>query len=134
MAELPEELPTGAFLASMPWWVVLGRGEGDGGDDAGASGEPPGYLVLDADGSTCLAVFTDEDLAQRFVGDVGFDGGPLPVDTPEQFASLARRLPPICDYAAFDPPSRVGARARWVVSLPEVLRALKRARDEAVGE
>lgn len=131
MSELPEELPAGAFLASMPWWVVLGR-EGDAG--AEASGEPPGYLVLDADGSTCLAVFTDEDLAQRFVGDVDFDGGPLPVDTPEQFASLAGRLPPICQYAAFDPPSRVGAQARWVVALPEVLRALKRARDEAEGE
>ena len=134
MAELPEELPTGAFLASMPWWVVLGRGGGDAGDGADHSGEPPGYLVLDADGSTCLAVFTDEDLAQRFVGDVDFDGGPLPVDTPEQFVSLAGRLPPICQYAAFDPPSRVGARARWVVSLPEVLRALKRARDEADQE
>ena len=130
MSELPEELPTGAFLASMPWWVVLGRGEGD----AVGAGETPGYLVLDADGSTCLAVFTDEDLAQRFVGDVDFDGGPLPVDTPEQFASLAGRLPPICQYAAFDPPSRVGARARWVVALPEVLRALKRARDEADHE
>ena len=130
MPELPEELPTGAFLASMPWWVVLGRGDGA----ADISGDAPGYLVLDADGSTCLAVFTDEDLAQRFVGDVDFDGGPLPVDTPEQFASLARRLPPVCQYAAFDPPSRVGARARWVVALPEVLRALKRARDEAEGE
>src|SRR5687768_593040 len=115
MAELPEELPTGAFLASMPWWVVPGRGDDDadevdaGEPDAGGigagitAGEPPGYLVLDADGSTCLAVFTDEDLAQRFVGDVGFDGGPLPVDTPEQFASLARQLPPVCQYAAFDP-------------------------------
>lgn len=134
MPELPEEMPTGAFLASMPWWVVLGRGEGDAGDAADVSGEPPGYLVLDADGSTCLAVFTDEDLAERFVGDVDFDGGPLPVDTPEQFASLAGRLPSICQYAAFDPPSRVGARARWVVALPEVLKALARARAEAEGE
>jgi hypothetical protein len=125
MSDLPEELPQDAFLASMPWWVVLGR-------DADAPGQPeaPGYLVLDADGSTCLAVFTDEDLARRFVDDVGFAGGPLPVDAPEQFESLARRLPPICQYAAFDPPSRVGARARWVVPLAEVLLALARARDD----
>jgi hypothetical protein len=128
MPELPEELPPGAFVASMPWWVVLGRGSGDAPD-----AQRPGYLVLDADGSTCLAVFTDEDLAQRFVGDVGFGGGPLPVETPEQFISLARRLPAICQYAVFDPPSRVGARARWVVALAEVSRALEAARDEAEG-
>ena len=126
MSDLPDELPAGAFLASMPWWVVLGRGA----DDAGEA-DDPGYLVLDADGATCLAVFTDEDLAQRFVDDVGFGGGPLPVDGPEQFESLARRLPEICQYVAFDPPSRVGARARWVVALGEVLRALDRARDDA---
>src|SRR5437868_10093319 len=129
MSELPEELPSGAFLASMPWWVVLGGG-GNGGEDA----QRPGYLVLDADGSTCLAVFTDEDLAQRFVDDSGFDGGPLPVDTPAQFLSLVRRLPAVCEYAAFDPPSRVGARARWVVALSEVARALEAAHDERDGD
>ena len=110
MAELPEELPSNAFLTSMPWWVVLGRERQ--GEVETEAGERPGYLVLDADGSTCLAVFTDEDLAQRFVDESGFDGGPLPVDTPAQFLGLVRRLPSICEYAAFDPPSRVGARAR----------------------
>jgi hypothetical protein len=130
MADLPEELPPGEFLASMPWWVVLGseRGSADG------AGVQPGYLVLDADGSTCLAVFTDEDLAMRFVADVGFDGGPLPVETPDQFLGLASRLPEICQYAAFDPPSRVGARARWVVTLGEVRRALDAARDALSDE
>jgi hypothetical protein len=103
------------------------------GDPDGAEGRP-GYLVLDADGSTCLAVFTDEDLALRFVADVGFDGGPLPVETPEQFIGLAGRLPEICQYAAFDPPSRVGARARWVVTLSEVRRALDAARDASSDE
>jgi hypothetical protein len=130
MAELPEDLPPGEFLASMPWWVVLGSERG--GADA-AEGRP-GYLVLDADGSTCLAVFTDEDLAMRFVADVGFDDGPLPVETPEQFLGLASRLPEICQYAAFDPPSRVGARARWVVTLAEVRRALGAARDALSDE
>ena len=127
----PDDLPPNAFLASMPWWVVLGR---EGAEARAGGDEAPGYLVLDADGSTCLAVFTDEDLAQRFVGDVSFDGGPLPVETPEQFLGLARRLPAICQYAAFDPPSRVGTRARWVVPLTEVARALQAAREEVEGE
>jgi hypothetical protein len=118
-----DDLPANAFLASLPWWVVLGRDAQDP--------DSPGYLVLDADNSTCLAVFTDEDLAQRFVDDVGFEGGPLPVEGPEQFESLARRLPDVCQYVAFDPPSRVGARARWVVGLGEVLRAVDRAREDA---
>ena len=130
MSELPEDIPSNAFLATMPWWVVLGRERADASSAGERTAERPGYLVLDADGSTCLAVFTDEDLAQRFVGDVGFDGGPLPVETPEQFLGLARRLPEVCQYAAFDPPSRVGARARWVVTLTEVARALEAARDE----
>ena len=121
-----DHLPANTFLASLPWWVVLGR-------DA-QTGDSPGYLVLDADGSTCLAVFTDEDLAQRFVGAVGFEGGPLPVDTPEQFARLLRRLPTFCTYAMFDPPPKVGARARWVVPLTEVLRALEEARERMEEE
>ena len=133
MSDLPEDLPPDAFLATMPWWVVLGREHEEANAARADGGESPGYLVLDADGSTCLAVFTDEDLAQRFVGDVGFDGGPLPVDTPEQFLGLAGRLPAICEYAAFDPPSRVGARARWIVPLTEVARALEAARDEVNG-
>ena len=120
-----DELPANAFVASLPWWVVLGQEE----PAAGAGGATPGYLVLDADGSTCLAVVTDEDLAQRFVGAVDFNGGPLPVSTPEQFVRLLRRLPPICTYAMFDPPPKVGARARWVVPLIEVLRALEEARE-----
>jgi hypothetical protein len=130
MAELPDELPQDQFLATMPWWVVLGSERGEGAPEEGR----PGYLVLDADGSTCLAVFTDEDLALRFVEDVGFDGGPLPVATPGQFLLLASRLPDVCQYAAFDPPARVGARARWVVPLTEVSRALAAARAETGEE
>jgi hypothetical protein len=125
MSDVPDEsddLPPNAFIASMPWWLVLGR------EDAGS--DSAGFLVLDVDGGTCLAVFTDEDLAQRFVKEVDFDGGPLPVETPEQFWQLARRLPTICTYAAFDPPPRVGGRARWVVPLGDVLRALATARGD----
>jgi len=127
MSNDPNDLPSDAFLTTMPWWVVLGREQPDS--------STPGYLVLDVDSGTCLAIFTDEDLAQRFVDDVGFDGGPLPVEEPGQFASLARRLPPICTYAAFDPPPRVGGRAKWVVPLAEVLRALEAAqRDRDVED
>jgi hypothetical protein len=126
-----DDLPAGAFLASMPWWVVLGRHSADTGSP-GSPGSPTsaGYLVLDVDGGTCLAVFTDEDLAQRFVAEAQFDGGPLPVDTPERFWQLARRLPRICTYAAFDPPAKVGGRARWVVPLADVLKALAAAQRE----
>jgi hypothetical protein len=122
-----DDLPSNAFLASLPWYVVLGR-------ERHPESSGPGYLVLDADGSTCLAVFTDEDLAQRFVAETSFDGGPLPVEAPEQFVRLLRRLPAICTYAAFDPPPRVGARARWVVPLLEVLRALDAAQREFDAE
>jgi hypothetical protein len=132
MSDDPTDLPPGAFLAALPWWVVVGR-------DEPADTSAPGYLVLDADGSTCLAIFTDEDLAQRFVKEADFDGGPQSVDTPDQFWQLARRLPTICTYAAFDPPPRIGGRARWVVPLGEVLRALAAVErepqeDEGAGE
>lgn len=135
MPPMPDELPPDVFLASLPWWVVLAREPSPAGT-AAASDPPaaaPGYLVLDTGGVTCLAVFTDEDLAERFVRTAGFGGGPLPVHTPPQFAALARRLPPICTCCAFDPPPRVGGRARWVVSLAQVLKALKEAQAEAEG-
>ena len=131
MPRVPDELPPNAFVASLPWWVVLGH-------EPPSSVAPPepatGYLVLDTEGTTCLAVFPDEDLAERFVRAVGFGGGPLPVDTPRQFAALAARLPPICTCCAFDPPPKVGGRARWVVPLAQVTAALKAAEGESLSD
>jgi hypothetical protein len=74
-------------------------------------------------------VFTDEDLADRFVRSSGFAGLPVPADTPAEFLTLAATLPPVCTHVAFDPPPRVGSRARWVVTLAEVLRAVKAAEE-----
>jgi hypothetical protein len=116
--DLPNEpvpLPGDAFFTSFPWWVVMtGRGIA-GGARPGPDG---GFLVLDADGSTCLAVFSDEDLAGRFVEASGFrQGMPTAVESPRAFIELARFLPAVCQYVAFDPPPRVGARARWVLAL-----------------
>ena len=134
-------LPPGAFLAPFPWWVVL-----DGNTAAAVSAEPgsgrltvsvrpgasAGYLMLDAaDGSTCLAVFTDEDLAQRFVASAALDFPAVAaaLEAPDQFLSLLDTLPRVCSYAAFDPPARVGGRARWVVGLSQVRRVLRRWAD-----
>ena len=134
-------LPANRFLAPLPWWVVVQS------DTAGVrvrldphtrsivpEARPvdgTGYLVLDAaDGSTCLAVFTDEDLAERFIRATDFPGVPLAHSTPEHFLSLAQTLPAVCSHVAFDPPGQVGARARWVVSLRDVLEALRNVGDE----
>jgi hypothetical protein len=123
MTDLPDDapLPPGMFLAPMPWWVLR--------DDAAA-----GYVVLDAaDGATCLAAFTDEDLADRFAAATGFDGRAVPAATPADFLDLLRAVPPICTYVAFDPPGHVGGRARWVVPVPRVravLTAIRAATEE----
>jgi hypothetical protein len=118
-------MPPDAFLAPFPWWVAVTRHEPVGSEGAVRLGPGSGFLVLDAaDGSTCLAVFTDEDLARRFVDASGFAGLPVSVETPRRFIALARHVPPVCTHAAFDPPPRVGARARWVVPLKQVLTAL----------
>ncbi|HEX8911765.1 MAG TPA: hypothetical protein VF796_05355 [Humisphaera sp.] len=109
-------LPPGMFLATMPWSVL--RVSGDG---------PAGYVVIDAtDGSTCLALFTDDDLAERFVRDAGVTADVAAVDSPAAFAELVLHLPPICTHASFDPPATVGGRARWVVPLTYLLRVLRR--------
>ena len=123
MSEFPDELPAGAFLAPLPWWVVVRRDvDGRGGGEGAAAG----YLVLDAaDGSTCLAVFRDEDLAERFTLTVDFPGRPVAATTPAEALQLVAGLPRVCTHAAFDPPPRVGGRARWVVPLAEVARALR---------
>lgn len=118
----PHSLPADAFFTTFPWWVVLtGRGGGDA-----RPGPNSGFVVLDADGSTCLAVFTDEDLATRFVDGSGLrQGMATSVESPRAFLEMAQFLPPVCQYVAFDPPPRVGARARWVLALAEVLRVLE---------
>ena len=121
MTDLPDDdaLPPGMFLAPMPWWVLR--------DDAAA-----GYVVLDAaDGVTCLAVFTDEDLADRFAAATGFAGRSVATARPADFLDLLRGVPPICTYAAFDPPGRVGGRARWVVPLARVRAVLTALAAEA---
>ena len=125
MSEFPDELPAGAFLAPLPWWVVVRRAP-----DAEAAAAAAGYLVLDAaDGSTCLAVFTDEDLAERFTRTVDFPGRLVAATTPAEAERLLVALPRVCTHAAFDPPPRVGGRARWVVPLAEVTRALRALED-----
>lgn len=120
MTDLPDDdaLPPGTFLAPMPWWVLR--------DDAAA-----GYVVLDAaDGVTCLAVFTDEDLADRFAAATGFAGRAVAAASLDDGLALLAALPPICTHVAFDPPGRVGGRARWVVPLARVRAVLTRLRAE----
>src|SRR6476646_4478944 len=113
-----DDIPPDAFLASFPWWVVATRLEAVGEEGAVRLGPDSGFLVLDAaDGSTSLAVFTGEDLAERFVAASGFPGRAVGIETPRRFVAVARYVPPVCTHAAFDPPARVGGRARWVVPL-----------------
>ena len=119
-------LPSGAFLAPFPWWVVMTRPAAGPVVGTIRPGADSGFLVVDADdGSTCLAVFTDDDLAGRFAAAAGFPGVPTAVARPRDFVALAGFLPPVCTYAAFDPPGRVGARARWFVPLGRLLAALR---------
>src|SRR4051812_50196604 len=122
----PAEMRPNTFLAPFPWWVVATRLEVVGDEGAVRLGPDSGFLVLDAaDGSTCLAVFTDEDLADRFVAGSGFPGRPVGIETPRRFVAVARHVPPVCTHAAFDPPPQVGGRARWVVPLQQVLAAME---------
>ena len=112
-------LPSGAFFATFPWFVIQAS--------APRSGDPIGYLMLDVEGGTCLAVFTDDDLAERFIRATEFgNGATRALENPDAFISLVNWLPDLCRYVAFDPPGRVGARARWVVPLSDVLRELRR--------
>jgi hypothetical protein len=125
-----DELPDGAFFTSFPWWVVLTGRTSDGDGDA-RPGPDSGFVVLDADGSTCLAVFTDEDLAARFVDGSGLrQGAATQLESPRAFLEMARFLPPVCQYVAFDPPPRVGARARWVLALADVMKVLEPLSDD----
>src|SRR3954471_22721481 len=82
-------LPAGGFLASFPWWVVMTRPAAGPAAGAVRPGADSGVLVGDAaDGSTCLAVFTDDDLAGRFAAAAGFPGVPMAVARPRDFVAL----------------------------------------------
>lgn len=97
-----------------------------------------GYLMLDTEAGTCLAVFTDEDLAARFIDSTrqlaGTSAIAVAIETPDQFLRLAGMLPPICTAVAFDPPGVVGGRARWVVALTDVVVAVRSVQSESEGE
>ena len=128
----PDSLPDDAFFTSFPWWVIL---TGRGGAGPARVGHDSGFVVLDADGSTCLAVFTDEDLAARFVDGSGLrQGMATPLESPRAFLEMARFLPPVCQYVAFDPPPRVGARARWVLALADVMKVLEPLSEDGADE
>src|SRR5436853_6902781 len=80
-SDAADDIPPDAFQASFPWWVVATRLRVVGDEGAVRLGPDSGFLVLDAaDGSTCLAVFTDEDLAERLVAGSGFPGRPVGID------------------------------------------------------
>lgn len=135
MSDLPDDLPDDAFLASLPWWLLLEPTPRSDEPGAGAGPlAPPGYVVIDVEDSTCLAVFTDEDLAERFAAAAGFGRGlVVAAETPAAFRRLIASLPPLCGHAAFDPPPRVGARARWVVPMAQVLSALEASEQDEGG-
>ena len=112
-------LAPGSFFATFPWFVIQASGP--------RTAEPIGYLMLDVEGGTCLAVFTDEDLADRFIRSTEFaNGSTRALDDPGEFIGLVNWLPDLCRYIAFDPPGQVGGRARWIVPLSDVLRELRR--------
>ena len=109
-----DDLRPGEFWLQLPVWVV---------EPAGAGSH--GAVTLGAsDGTWSLVLFTDEDLAQRFMRDADLPGRTRPVSTPADLRALIQRFEPQCRYVAFDPPPRVGGRARWVIPAHQVLEKL----------
>lgn len=120
------------FFFSLPLWFILDRAGLEVDDEAGMAipdGEMNFYTIEGTDREPCVALFTDEDLAQRFAEESTDEGEAAAVvaalDTPEQLLETLTMFAHQCPYVAFDASGRVGSVAKWVVPIHEVVRRVQ---------
>jgi hypothetical protein len=116
------------FFFSLPLWFILDRAGLELDDEAGMA--IPGqemnfYTIEGTDAEPCVALFTDEDLAQRFVDETTNEAVVAALDTPEQLVETLAIFARQCPYVAFDASGRVGSVAKWVVPIHDVLKRVQ---------
>jgi hypothetical protein len=121
-------MPSRNFLFTLPLWFILDRAGLELDDEAGMA--TPGqemnfYTIEGTDQEPCVALFTDEDLAQRFVDETTSQAVVAALDTPEQLLETLSIFARQCPYVAFDASGRVGSVAKWVVPIGEVVKRVQ---------
>lgn len=122
-------MPSRNFFFSLPLWFIMDRDGVELDDEAGMA--IPGqemnfYTIEGTDREPCVALFTDEDLAQRFVDETTNEAVVAALDTPEQLLETLSIFARQCPYVAFDASGRVGSVAKWVVPIGEVVKRVQR--------
>jgi len=75
------------FLITFPCWVIVGS------DTTTGINADTQMLTIESNGDMCMPVFTDKDLASRFVLDRGIKSAKLGAfDTKSQFLEFLKRL------------------------------------------
>jgi hypothetical protein len=121
-------MPSRNFLFSLPLWFILDRAGLEVDDEAGMAipdGEMNFYTIEGTDKEPCVALFTDEDLAQRFAEESTDEAVVAALDTPEQLLETLTMFARQCPYVAFDASGRVGSVAKWVVPIDEVVKRVQ---------
>jgi hypothetical protein len=117
-----EEL--GKFHLEFPLWFLSEKpARGDEGTNAmGIRGET-GFLML--------PLFTEEELAQRFVEDDQMENGVITtIGNRQQFVSLLKEFSKDFAYVCFNPPTRrSGLQARPSIPVEYVLRRMEENRN-----
>ena len=116
------------FFFSLPLWFILDRAGLEVDDEAGMAipdGEMNFYTIEGTDKEPCVALFTDEDLAQRFAEESTEESVVAALDTPEQLLETLTMFARQCPYVAFDASGRVGSVAKWVVPIDEVVKRVQ---------
>lgn len=121
-------MPSRNFFFSLPLWFILDRAGLEVDDEAGMAipdGEMNFYTIEGTDEEPCVALFTDEDLAQRFAEESTEESVVAALDTPEQLLETLTMFARQCPYVAFDASGRVGSVAKWVVPIDEVVKRVQ---------
>lgn len=121
-------MPSRNFFFSLPLWFIMDRAGLDLDDEAGMvipGQEMNCYTIEGNDAEPCVALFTDEDLAQRFVDETTNEAVVAALDTPEQLIETLSIFARQCPYVAFDASGRVGSVAKWVVPISEVVKRVQ---------
>jgi hypothetical protein len=126
-------MPSRNFFFSLPLWFILDRAGLELDDEAGMA--IPGqemnfYTIEGTDQEPCVALFTDEDLAQRFADETTAQAVVAALDTPEQLLETLSIFARQCPYVAFDASGRVGSVAKWVVPIGDVVKRVQQTIDD----
>jgi hypothetical protein len=124
-----DDVSEAQFYAQFPLWYLATDGPVPAADPSLRARIPHGFIGGEADGTGFVAVFTDTDLAERFVTANDLNGAALRrIRDARHFLKLLGRFPPEATHVSFDP-GGVGSMARVLIPVGTLAGTLRELLD-----